>query len=321
MKLKTTIQYLVVLICLGIIGHYFYTHKEELDIILHLNPKSLGLLSIIIVGIQILNALKYLLMLKVSGLNECKFFPWFKIFAVSNFANLIMPQGANIYRAIRLKSQFQFSYTHFIRSITFVAWFEIIAVLILTCITLIFLQANVVIKGINILHVILASIVIITLIPFTLNFVLSKLKYHNPTIDWMHGKANEITDFLTKHIRSLGLIFNFFILSALTYVLYLVCMHVGFQAMNIQLDLSGVALFTVIILLGNLVNIIPGNLGIMELMCGYLVQSMGEAMGSGIVLAGLLRILVYLVNILWAVIFSKEVLSRQAMEARMKEGQ
>lgn len=90
----------------------------------------------------------------------------------------------------------------------------------------------------------------------------------------------------------------------------------GFKALDLTLSHGQIFLFTVTLLVSRSVNIVPGNLGISEWLCGYLSLAMGGELGRGIMISGILRLIDYLLINTLGIIFIKDLLIKLPDEER-----
>jgi len=122
---------------------------------------------------------------------------------------------------------------------------------------------------------------------------------------WLKGKIEDLTDKIIGLAQQRARMFWLFILSFITALLFALSMYVLFHSMSSELSFTNVFLFTNIFLLSRLVNIVPGNIGVTELICGYTSDWLGGTLGSGLIVAGVFRVLNYFLSIFFGVIYSK----------------
>ena len=107
----------------------------------------------------------------------------------------------------------------------------------------------------------------------------------------MGDLINTMYDFLATP-KLLGLI----VLVGLgQFFLFLLIMHLGFHAINHPLNLESLVIFAAIMTTSRIFNIVPGNLGITESLCGLFSHLLGNTVVLGIIVSGLIRIVDYIV--------------------------
>ena len=67
------------------------------------------------------------------------------------------------------------------------------------------------------------------------------------------------------------------------------------------------ALFAMVVILSRTFNVIPNNLGLTEIICGYLSAAWGWNLSQGIIISGLLRVIDYLVGTALGILFAKTI--------------
>jgi len=99
------------------------------------------------------------------------------------------------------------------------------------------------------------------------------------------------------------LIANFIFLSLLIFIIHLLIINTSFLALGVSLPLSMIILFSIITQLSGQFSITPGNLGITEMMWGYLAEVLGNSFGQGILACAILRVVLYLVTLFLTILF------------------
>lgn len=279
--------------CLFFIFRYFSANQEELRLILNLKLTSCLLLFLIFLVIQFLGSYKHFIILKNLGLGSISIFEWFKIFITAKFINFHITQGANIYRGIKLKKKYDFPYTKSIGLISTFSWFEILAILILTILIIISSNNTSSTTFYNILTWLSVLTVLISVAPFLIKQLLSKLTVKGKRLIWIQSKLQELTCNVIEQIKNPRLVLIFFILSSLIYILNILTIMICISAININLNLAEISLFAATLRLSRILNIVPGNVGLTEIFCGYISELIGDSLGKGILISGILRIVEY----------------------------
>lgn len=299
------VGYGLLFLSISLIIRYFIRHADQLKLLNYITLGDKIALLCVYLFIHQLSAYKIFLILRHLQLKNIRFFSWFKIFTVSRFVNLYITQGANIYRSIKLKMEYAFSYTKSLSLIAVFTWFES---LIIFCLLLLITLKNDPHKTIGkIAAPFLIFLIIITTIflPIFLKNALKKISFKNKSLQWAYGRLDEMLRHTTEAIKDIHLVTSFLAVSVITFSFYLVLTAIGFHALNTPMNLVSLAFFTSILLLSRTFNIIPGNLGLQELACGYLGPAIGWDVGSGIMVSGMIRLAEYIVVTLLGMIFAK----------------
>lgn len=312
---KKIIQYAVLVICIGIIAKYFTDRKDELGQIFNLQGKDIVLLGLLGLLIHIIMGYKMLFILHRLGLSRMPHLTWFKIFSVSRFLNFHLVQGGNIYRGIKLKQDYAFSYTDSVSMMAIFGWFEAVLILVISIAMVALLDQGVSIAGISALKVLAILLISFLLLPFVVRIILHKCYAKIFAKPWVHEKLTQLIDCLTASIRDTRLLISLFALSLLTFLLYVWQIKMAFQAIGTPIGTPETAVFTAITLLSGVINITPSNIGVTELIYGYLSSVMGKSMGSGIIVCGILRVLGYLIVVVCMVLFNGLPTDRKTKKA------
>ena len=129
--------------------------------------------------------------------------------------------------------------------------------------------------------------------PVAVYAVFRRLDVRAPRLRWLHDKCLEMAAYTKESVRDHVLLKRFFILSAASFVLYVLAVYIAFASIGVHLSAEASLLFTVVILLNSVVNITPNNIGVMELLYGGLAHIMGLTLGEGVLACGIIRVLGY----------------------------
>jgi len=306
-KIKFILQFIFIFICLSFIVRYFAANKNEFLLIKNISIVNALSLTVLFILTNLTASYKMLLILKNLGLKEIKFSKWFKIFAASRFINFHVTQGANLYRIAILKKYYNFSYPKGISMAIYFTWLEIVMILTATLIYTKLFTNDVDTAIVNIQNLLFLGIILILVLPFLINRLFKIYNPQNKHLAWVKEKLVDIVGSIMLQIRNHQLIKNFTLLSIVSYFLCFAIVYLCFASINIHLRPSQIGMFTATLILSRTVYILPGNLGLAELICGALSQYMGTTLGSGVLVASLFRIMDYLIIAVLSIIFGKSL--------------
>jgi len=308
---KKLLSYILIATALGIILRHFLLDKEEIHRLTQISFNHQILLIFIYLLIHQLSTLKIFIFLRKLGLRDIKYLDWFKIFIVSRFANLHVTQGANIYRSIKLKKEYDFPYTKSISLIAVFTWFE--CVIVLTILAFILLSANnhQTIKGINILSLTFGMITLFLALPYVSRYILLRIQPRQEKLVWLRERIKDLIESLIKSLHDYKLVLMITLISSITFCILSGWIYICFDAIGTKVNLTFVAIFTTTIIFSRAFNIVPGNIGLRELLCGYLGQAFGWGISPGIIVSGLIRIVEYLTVTILGILFAKTIFIRK----------
>jgi len=122
---------------------------------------------------------------------------------------------------------------------------------------------------------------------------------------WLYDRLNLYIRSITGCIKDFKLMKKLIAISIVWFCLYFIWVDICFQSIQISVNLTFLSVFTAALLLSGTFNIVPGNLGLREIICGYLSQSMGLSLSDGIIASSIMRAAEYLTVTVLGVIFAK----------------
>lgn len=297
--IRLLLQILFILMCAVFIYRYFQAHREEWRRALEI-PLAVQAELILFLGINnILASIKLLRILKNLGLTRISYSAWLQIFLQSRFINFHVTQGANAYRIAKLKAAYQFPYTKSLGMTVYFTWFETTATLVIALFLLIFLGyvQNPVFLG-------LAAFLVGLLVgPFLFLQIFTALPQTTGFLQWARTKVQELITQITGQMRDPKLSAGIAFLTWWMFFFYCLTVFLTFHALKFSVTPLQAVTFTVVLLLSRVINVTPANLGLTEIVCGYLAGFLGSTMGAGILVAGILRVLEYILIGVCAVFF------------------
>lgn len=315
MKNKTLLQTVVILLCLLIILRYFLYHTEELASIFQLQLDKILNILFLSIGIHFLLGYKMLIILRKLGLQDVTYMDWFRIFSVSRFVNFHVTQGGNLFRSYFLKIHHQFPYTQSIGMISVFGWLEGIFVLLISICAIAAQDYRFEIKGFNAVGLLTGLLAIFLLLPILSRRILQSHKTKNFRVLRVQKKLCDIVDTFIATMKDGRLLSIMIFLNFLTFVLFALSIFVAFEAIEIHLNLSETALFTALTLLSNIFFITPSNLGVTEVIYGYLSTVLGNSAGGGMIVCATLRLIWYILYLILAALFYRTLLGGRKKDA------
>lgn len=283
----------VVLLSAAFIANYFFRHFDEFRKIAHLGAAHIIGILILSFAIHLLIGYKVLLILRRLGLRVITCLEWLKIFTVSRFINFHVTQGANVYRSILLKKDYDFSYAKSISVMLIFAWIDVVFIFLLAWSAFVFTGSHWKIGGVDLVFLLPVVLLVLIGAPVAIYAIFKRLDVRTPRLRWLHDKCLEMAVYAKENVLDYALLTRFFILSAVSFILYSLAVCIAFQAIGVHLNAEASSLFTVVILLNSVVNITPNNIGVMELLYGGLAHALGLTLGEGVLACGVIRVLGY----------------------------
>ncbi len=318
-RLKILFQIIILTVFLTIIAAHLLSHKDEVSVLRHIEPNHIAKIVLVLLFAYLIYSANLFYIIQKLGMHGLKFIEWFKICTVSRFINFHVMQGANVFQGLKLKAEYQFPYTNSLSMITFFGWFQAVWILIISTVLIAIFHLDMRIAGAQLLPLMLISIVIILAMPFASEYILSKISFKNSKMQWVKNKINEIThNFIVFSTDT-----RFFIKITTFYILFFICyltiVELCFSALGMDMRIDKAVVYTTVLMLSRTFNVIPGNLGLTELVCGQLSKLLEGKLSYGILVSGLIRITDYLLVLLLNIVFAKTLLSGIQPAKRKKE--
>ena len=307
MQFSTSIKalkYIILIIIAYLIFRYVNKNISEISKII----KSFQLIYVapmIIISITY-NFLTSLRLYFLIDKNKFKINSWmcFKIFITGKFMNMIIPQGGNIYRAAQFKKVCKLPITGYVYTITAYTWFNFIVTFLITLIILYIGNYSVRISYFDIkiwLLIFISSGILMPIILMkTLNFI-NFSKY--PRLDKYHKKIINIYSEFINIIKKPVLIIKFSFITILSFVIVSIFFILSYKCINVDLSIFGAATFASFLKISSSIIITPGNMGAQEFVYGFLSTYFGITMATGLIAAGIIRVITSLVVFSFGIFF------------------
>ena len=220
------------------------------------------------------------------GLRSLGMLRWLQIYYVSRAMNFVVIQGANLYRILVLKRQYGFSLANSIGVTAYIMWLNGLSVLCVGAATLPFVSP----PTTNSISLSAALILGSTILPILLTLALRET-VARPA--WQRKSLEpfaKIVRFFNASYRKPLLNLRVFALGVINLLFFAGAIYVGFEALDAGVSLPQSVLFSAVFVLTRYVNIVPGNIGLAELVGGLASEMLGTGFGAGLLVAGVIRV-------------------------------
>ncbi|MBN1869150.1 MAG: flippase-like domain-containing protein [Candidatus Omnitrophica bacterium] len=320
MKNKKKLFNLAIILLCGIFILYFFNkHKQDFSIIKNLRWVNGLVITLYVLLLNLLTSVKFLIILKKMGLKDLSISKWFPIFILSRFANCFFSQGTNIYRSYRLKKDFDFPYAKALGVIIFVSWFDVLVMSSFLCVFFYF-KPNIFNHSTIPIRQILQSIFLLCLIlPFI--FVITEKHSHKGASKniWLYQRIHDFSSSILFFVKTPFIFLHLFILTLVIFLIYVFCVDFCLYSLNVSSTKEFSALLSFILLLTRTINIIPGNIGLGELICGATTNAFGYSLGVGIFISAIFRCINFVLLGLLSLCFSSGFRDLKAIFRKNKE--
>ncbi len=255
------------------------------------------------------------IMLNWLGLSTMGCIQWMRVFVASRFANFYVAQGANVYRAIKLKQAYSFSYSASVGLSTVITCFDAASTLFVTAL-LIFTRGRLQSRmGFLMLGAAVGLVGALAAVPCLTRLASRrKIAADNRWVGWFADRLEAMSGVLARCTQSgptIGFIGGMNILVYLTYLLSVYVCLTGFEQ---HVSMSNAALITSAFVLSRTINIVPGNLGVSELITGLSAGALAGGVIYGVMISVIFRVIDFAVIGTAFLAFSLTDLGKKAAE-------
>jgi len=285
------IRVLVLLVSVGIVIAYCLRHQSDLYIIRRLSVRDTALLFLLIASANAIGAYRLFVMLRWLGVRDLAFSKWIRIFAGSRLANYYVPQGTNVCRAIMLKKAYSFSYSESIAATVVLICFDVASVLFVTGLLVLGSSRFESSAGFLFLATGIAAVIPLVILPHVIDGLgQPDIPSASGRLAWAADRVRLFSKVLARGMQDIPTVA---FLSAMTILAYLtaligagICLHAFADGIS-TLD---TILLTTAFVLSRTVNIVPGNLGVSELLTGVSAGVLMNEPMYGVMISAIFRI-------------------------------
>jgi uncharacterized membrane protein YbhN (UPF0104 family) len=303
--LKGAVQLLVIAFFVVAILYFMRRYSADVSNLQHLSWKSIVTIGAWSIASYTTYAYAVYVVLIKLGLKNLGPLDWIKIYFVSRLVNLFLVQGGNLYRLIILKKRFNFSYTNSIGMTVFLIWINAIVALFISMMALATLRRNPELLGVSLTAWSLVLFIAAACVPMVAAGILRVIRvstFHKTRVV-QHFTC--IAEFFAESARANRFFVKVTMLSATHYCLFVGVNYACFQAIGQPLEVPVVCVFTTAFVFTRYINVVPGNLGVSELVGGLISEQLGVGFGNGLIVTGIVRIVEIVIILLAAMIYGK----------------
>lgn len=283
---KRIVQWLVVVGFFLLIGYFLKKYSADLSAV-----RRLSIVDIVYMGLWLFVSYtafawsQYIIM-RALGLRSLGMLRWLQIYYVSRALNFVVMQGANLYRILVLKRQYGFSLANSIGVTAYVMWLSGLSVLCVGAATLPFILPPTA-KSVSLsAALILGATILPVLLTLALRGTVERPAWQRRTLE----PFAKIVRFFNASYRDPLLNLRVFLLGLVNLLFFAGAIYVGFEALDTGVTLPASVLFSTVFVLTRYVNIVPGNIGLAELVGGLTAEMLGTGFAAGLLVAGVIRV-------------------------------
>lgn len=233
---------------------------------------------------------RFQVVLEKCSSRKIPFLPWLKIFILGRFLNTVISQAGNVYRSVQLKQQYGVSYTRYISSFTSLAWMDTGINLIIAVIVIAVTNPGFKIGQFFAWKVLIILTFAVVASPILGEIILRKINFKNKYLDWLHSKFSEVLAVSVSNLKDRAYLLKIILLGLAIFIRTCAMFYVYFSVFDVQISIPALVVFYALYKISAFIVITPGNVGIQEVVYGFLSEQMGIGMAQGILVAALIRV-------------------------------
>ena len=199
-----------------------------------------------------------------------------RIFAVSRFLGTFIPHSGLIYRGVALKEEANFQVRDYVGTAIAFSWFSLAMSLVISLSVILIASTNpILIVGLD-SRILLGGLLAGCLLgPLACQRGLDALRVKNTRVAGLVKRLQTASRAIFDLIFRPRLLLQFFALSTLSFALVGLALFLAFRNGGHHVGLVGLALLFAGFNISTIVNLTPGNIGLLELILGYIGTTQG----------------------------------------------
>ena len=253
-------------------------------------PSTIFYIIVLQVIYYLLQGYRVQIVLHKCGNRKIPFWPWLKIFILGRFLNMVVAQLGNIYRSLRLKQDYQISYTGYISGFTSMAWMDTSMNLIIATTVIAIFSPGFMVGPFLAWKLLLLMTILVIVLPYSAEFVLRKIKFSNSRVVWVHAKLSEVLSTSIQNLKDTTYLIQFVLLGLAMFARTCVVFYIYFSIFDVHVSLPALVVFYSLFKISFYFILTPGNLGIQEIAFGFLSEQMGIGIENGVYVSVFIRV-------------------------------
>lgn len=279
-------QWLIAIGFFVLIAYFFRKYSADLSAIRRLSVTDIVHIGLWLFVSYTAFAWSQYIIMRELGLRSLGMLRWLQIYYVSRAMNFVVIQGANLYRILVLKRQYGFSLANSIGVTGYIMWLNGLSVLCVGVLTLPFVVPATVETGLLSAALVLGTILLPVLLTLAMRGTVERPAWQRRSLE----PLAKVVRFFNESYRKPLLNLQVFALGVVNLLFFAAAVYVGFEALQASVSIAETLLFSAVFVLTRYVNIVPGNIGLSELVGGLAAEMLGTGFGSGLLVAGVIRI-------------------------------
>ncbi len=279
----------LVVASLGLVIWMVARDRPSLDALGGIEPTDL----FVIMGLQVLylvpESYRQKIVIESSSHSSIRPFVWFRIFIVGRFLNTLVPQSGNVYRALRLRTNFGIAVSEFGGGMAAFVIMSVVASLLVAAPLLAWQSPTPTIGAVPVWLILLVAAVVLASAPFLIWFAVRDRAPAQAEGSRILDTAQQVVTSTMTALSDLRLMIEFIAVWAVTMTVVVTLYRVVFSAIGWDLGIGEAIAIYALLQASSFIVLTPGNLGIQELGFAALAAIFGIPAAIGAIAAALIR--------------------------------
>ena len=302
---KIALQLVAIVIFALMIVYFMRKYASDISNLQHLSLKDILLIAAWSLASYTAYAYAVYVVLVALGLKRLGPIGWLKIYFVSRLANMFVTQGGNVFRLVILKKKYNFSYTNSISVTVFLIWINALIALFAALFILADRRITLDAEFTSLLGWSILAVLVLMLGPLLIVWLIQHFRKSSIWQSPVLLPFRDIADFFASIMKNVSLLSQITSLSVAHFLFFVGVNYFCFRAIGQPVGIAAVCLYTTAFVFTRYINIVPGNLGVSELVGGLVSEQIGIGFGNGVLVAGIIRIIEIMIIVSIGLIFGQ----------------
>lgn len=279
----------VLVASLGILGWFVGRDLDALDALRTVSPAAIALL-LVIQGLYLIpESYRQQVVVESAGQTKLPVVGWFRVFVVGRFLNSLIPQSGNVYRALRLKSDYGIGYVDFLGSMVLFLMMSVFFNLVLASVLIAVAPPESPTTVLSTPWSLLAVALVVVAAPAFLQFALKRMTLTDSSWATPLRILSDLLDSAAVASRQPGLFVRFIGAWLATLGVVVALYAAVLSIVGASVGIGEIIALYALVQATSFVVITPGNLGIQELGFTGLAAVFGVPAAQGAAAAAIIR--------------------------------
>lgn len=284
--LRRVLRLVLLAAVLILLGGYLVRHRAE--VVASLSNLTWGVF-LLLCGLEVVNSLlsgyRLYLVAREHG-ERVDLAGAVRLFLVGRFLNTFLPQSGNLYRGLRFKSRFGVGYARYVGVLAGFTWLSVVTTVALALVVL--ALPGPAPPGADPREAVAWLLGLLLGVPVAA-VAATRIATRHRRLGPLAERARGLLDGLRESLARPRLLIPFLATSLVSFGISVAYFGATFHSLGLAPGPASVAVLVTLVRVGSLVNLTPGNLGVLEAASGALVDWLGFSAADGVLVVAVGR--------------------------------